>query len=568
MSRLSKISSDFLMPKVRDSFVRGFAEEGLEEYEGVGQGDLLLGPILEEEDVPTQKQIEESDEKAMPSSPVRMMYSAFKTKFGSGTDRRSGVQNIVLDSNEQRLLLGDSGQIPVPGMGKTAHSHQSVYRKPSKKYSAHHHRPSMRGSTKLKSGYDHLKENGYLASGLGPGEQSDIVLSLFVAVILDNLELDEEIKKIKQTKAREQSVNLNEKLPLRLRIFQKFRDSPQMSRLSKISSDFLMPKVRDSFVRGFAEEGLEEYEGVGQGDLLLGPILEEEDVPTQKLIEESDEKAITSSPVRMMYSAFKTKFGSGTDRRSGVQNIVLDSNEQRLLLGDSGQIPVPGMGKTAHSHQSVYRKPSKKYSAHHHRPSMRGSTKLKSGYDHLKENGYLASGLGPGPTAGGGRSRGADGTRRDGTDIDYKMLQAKKQQAEMRRNQLEEDLRENHPLFDTPLFLVGRESRFRKWCQWVVYAQYTINTKDPITGKERKVKYKRLQNLLGLVPYLDWVIVTVTILSCVSMFLETPTRRMVETPSLQIMEYVYVVFTSVEIILKILADGLLFTPKALIRDVG
>ncbi|CAG0907692.1 unnamed protein product, partial [Cyprideis torosa] len=130
------------------------------------------------------------------------------------------------------------------------------------------------------------------------------------------------------------------------------------------------------------------------------------------------------------------------------------------------------------------------------------------------------------------------------------------------------DLRENHPLFDTPLFLVGRESRFRKWCQWVVYAQYTINTKDPITGKERKVKYKRLQNLLGLVPYLDWVIVTVTILSCVSMFLETPTRRMVETPSLQIMEYVYVVFTSVEIILKILADGLLFTPKALIRDVG
>ena len=34
------------------------------------------------------------------------------------------------------------------------------------------------------------------------------------------------------------------------------------------------------------------------------------------------------------------------------------------------------------------------------------------------------------------------------------------------------------------------------------------------------------------------------------------------------MEYVYVVFTSVEIILKILADGLLFTPKALIRDFG
>jgi hypothetical protein len=62
-------------------------------------------------------------------------------------------------------------------------------------------------------------------------------------VILDNLELDEDIKKLKQMKAREQSVNINEKLPLRLRIFEKFRDSPQMTKLHKISSDFSMPKV-------------------------------------------------------------------------------------------------------------------------------------------------------------------------------------------------------------------------------------------------------------------------------------------------------------------------------------
>lgn len=31
-----------------------------------------------------------------------------------------------------------------------------------------------------------------------------IVLSLFVAVILDNLEMDEELKKVKQLKAREE----------------------------------------------------------------------------------------------------------------------------------------------------------------------------------------------------------------------------------------------------------------------------------------------------------------------------------------------------------------------------
>lgn len=61
------------------------------------------------------------------------------------------------------------------------------------------------------------------------------------------------------------------------------------------------------------------------------------------------------------------------------------------------------------------------------------------------------------------------------------------------RNQREEDLRENHPLFDTPLFVVPRESKFRKACQLIVYARYDARLRDPLTGKERKVKYKRLQ---------------------------------------------------------------------------
>jgi len=36
------------------------------------------------------------------------------------------------------------------------------------------------------------------------------------------------------------------------------------------------------------------------------------------------------------------------------------------------------------------------------------------------------------------------------------------------RNQLQDDLRENHPFFDTPLFAVGRESQLRKVSQGVV----------------------------------------------------------------------------------------------------
>ena len=49
-----------------------------------------------------------------------------------------------------------------------------------------------------------------------------IVVSLFVAVILDNLELEEDIKKLKQVKLRQQVAETQQNLPLRLRIVEKF----------------------------------------------------------------------------------------------------------------------------------------------------------------------------------------------------------------------------------------------------------------------------------------------------------------------------------------------------------
>jgi len=74
---------------------------------------------------------------------------------------------------------------------------------------------------------------------------------LFVAVILDNLELDEDIKKLKQLKFREQSAEIKETLPFRLRIFENFPDSPQMTCLHKVPSDFNLPKVMYSLFREF-----------------------------------------------------------------------------------------------------------------------------------------------------------------------------------------------------------------------------------------------------------------------------------------------------------------------------
>lgn len=59
------------------------------------------------------------------------------------------------------------------------------------------------------------------------------------------------------------------------------------------------------------------------------------------------------------------------------------------------------------------------------------------------------------------------------------------------RNQQEEDLRENHPYFDTPLFAISRESNFRKFCQLVVEARYNANGKDRL-GQDPKIsRYKQ-----------------------------------------------------------------------------
>lgn len=52
------------------------------------------------------------------------------------------------------------------------------------------------------------------------------------------------------------------------------------------------------------------------------------------------------------------------------------------------------------------------------------------------------------------------------------------------------------------------------------------------------------------------------------MMFETPFYRVMENVSLQIADYAFVIFMSMELALKILADGLFFTPKAYIKDVA
>ncbi|CAF0876504.1 unnamed protein product [Rotaria sordida] len=348
-----------------------------------------------------------------------------------------------------------------------------------------------------------------------------IVLSLFVAVILDNLELEEDVKMIKQLKTREASAETQQKLPWRLRVFERFPDHPQMIELSRLPHDFSIPKIRESFMRQF----------LNQDDIYTIPLELSMNIYSKK------------NAVRTLHLAEHRPTGESM-KRTAVSNIIRNVNNQRLLSGDASQIHLASMGDNK---LSIYVQQNKMRL--HRKSSMRRSGYRPKPVHTIRENGDI--------TALQGRIQ---------DDYDIKVFQYRKQQAELKRNQQEEDLRENHPYFDTPLFTISRESNFRKFCQLVVEARYNVNTKDRL-GQESKIsRYKQGHKFLGLVTYLDWIMILVTILSAVSMSFETPANRVIDQPLLQIAEYVFVICMSVELTLRIFAHGLFFTPKALIRD--
>ncbi|CDW53676.1 Ion trans domain containing protein [Trichuris trichiura] len=352
-----------------------------------------------------------------------------------------------------------------------------------------------------------------------------IVLSLFVAVILDNLEMDEELKKVKQLKAREHTTSSRTKLPLRLRVFTHFPDRPQMVTVKRIPSEFPLPKIRDSFTKQYAND--EQNDG--------------EDEHEKKCCEFAEGQ----------------KYGRQVICQQLLGSTV-DSNKTRILLTDSfGMLPVlnRSVGRKVSSNELRGRKGTK----------VQGTTSgatLKQLYHHLKENGDLFS-----------PDEYSEGKTKVQGEIDIKAIQQKKRQAEMARSRLQEEMKENHPFFDRPLFVLDRENKLRKICQLIVYAKYMPVKTDPTTQKPVQLKYQELRELLGMMTYLDWTMFFLTCVSCISMFFEKPwpldgRHLIMNNGYIQIADYIFVIGMTFELLLKVLANGLFFTPKAVIRDFG
>ncbi|TNN09572.1 Sodium leak channel non-selective protein isoform 2 [Schistosoma japonicum] len=390
-----------------------------------------------------------------------------------------------------------------------------------------------------------------------------IVLSLFVAVILDNLELDEDIKKLKQLKLREISAETQQKLPMRLRVFERFPNRPQMIQLTRLVSDFLMPKIRDSFMRQFAAiSALEEVE-----DEAIEEMLATMAKSTQQTIEHDQIKLMNPLYGKPTYlnatlnnhtnvealRTIKRKVHGlhGEEKFRAIIYLLNESNKTRLLTSEKAS----NVGNRS------------LLSTQHQIRLERRNTRNRVGNQMSSQKSFGANGevRGGNPSGRAGdhnaESQTTTGNRTSHDDI--KLLQQKAQLAEIKRIQQEVELRENHPFFDRPLFVLGRESRFRRFCLILVEARHKAHDSMDSTDNGNFI-----HKFLGLVTYMDWIAIFVTTLSCASMSLETPHFRLMNTPEVQICEYIFFVAMTLEMTFKIFANGLVFTPNALLKDFG
>ncbi|KAI6183274.1 hypothetical protein M3Y97_00471800 [Aphelenchoides bicaudatus] len=339
-----------------------------------------------------------------------------------------------------------------------------------------------------------------------------IVLSLFVAVILDNLEMDEMLKKAKQLKAKEAVTSMRTILPARLRVFERFPTRPQMVQLKKADNEFTVPRMRDSFAHQFVlgcdSSGNQQYQ-----------IHQTEEFGNRKLILKS-----MSHYLHHRKQPILTRH---------IGQLTMRSSLQALIQNSSNQPRKDSFREKRARHMSLF--------------------------ETMNENGdVLRSGV--------------DSTsRRDikQGEIDIRALQHKQQIAEMTRTRIERELKENHPFFDCPLFLVGRDSKLRRFCRQWVHARGGEST----TTTKTQRRYKQFHGLIGLMPYLDWIMVVITLISCASMLYESPwpttgENLVMKNFYLQIADYIFVMAMTFELSFKIIADGLFFTPSALVRDFG
>ena len=376
-----------------------------------------------------------------------------------------------------------------------------------------------------------------------------IIMSVFVAVILDNLELDEEVKIMKQKKMGEESRESTEELPLRLRVFERFRDDPRLVKMSRIkmTADFSTPKIRDSFMKKFIDSSsVETSMGIN---------------PMKQLDETSQlRRRRTAIPLKLLNSTISEvdKLSKFVRKQSSITALINDSNRRRTYALLSPTEITPRNATVDNNNKqptSVFRSASRRFRSRPPPPP-----KPAQGNPQVMRIASQAAGL---------HAQLTQDDTNIGRDFDIQWVRVRREEAQRKKKAQIEKLRENHPYFDQPLFSLQRDSWFRTFLQSLVNARYTIPPGfTERASRNHIVTMERLHKCLASQTYLEWIMIIVTLISCVAMMLETPTERTFVNSSTEVIEYIFVVAMSLELGVRIFANGLIFTPNAVIQNFG
>lgn len=128
------------------------------------------------------------------------------------------------------------------------------------------------------------------------------------------------------------------------------------------------------------------------------------------------------------------------------------------------------------------------------------------------------------------------------------------QQSEERQRQRWEFIA-SHPTYDKPLYIFSRQNRFRRWCQSLV---------PPSRGERFNGQHPSL-----LASWIFYCIIGAAIITTVVMTIyDSPVYRFYYAKSgsdfdiFRIMDWVFTVIFTIEFVVKVVADGFLFTPNA------
>lgn len=367
-----------------------------------------------------------------------------------------------------------------------------------------------------------------------------ILISVFVALILDNLEFDEEVKIMKQNHLREVT-DSNYKMPLRLQIFQKMKARPKLVKMENIGCS--IPKVRESFMSKYLHDSNETV----FVESTFVPRMEDSQLGAHDLGVEL--LSITTERPNS-YSNKQLR------KQSSVSALIKLSHQRKCILDG---------GVTLQQRTMQRRRESTIRRRHSHQQSLRGNS-LRRGEPGTHQNpaGYGAFTLNLIASNQFRLNSTSDGNNEKNLDAVRQRLRETQRRKEAQLS----NLRENFPYFDKTLFFLSYDNKFRKAFRKIVHARYVAFSETSEQRLFSAFSLNRFKKYLGSQTYLDWFMMLLTHLSCWALLFETPEKRTFQFQPTKYIEYIFVVSTTIEIGLKILADGLILTPTALLKDFG